>query len=44
MKQIPVNRWTVGIVLILSIVFGNDFIAPILKAVGILTSPYVPAV
>lgn len=43
MKTIPVNRWTVGIVMALALIFGNDFLAPIMKAVGILTQPYIPA-
>lgn len=43
MKSIPVNRWTVGVVLVLTLFFGSDFIAPLMKAVGIITAPYVPA-
>jgi len=43
MKQIPVNRWTVGVVVALLAVFGSDFIAPIMKAVAVLSAPYVPA-
>jgi len=44
MKNIPVNRWTVSVVVILTLIFGNDVVAPIFKAIGIMTSPYVPAV
>lgn len=43
MKSIPVNRWTVGVVVAILTVFGSDFLAPILKAVATLTAPYVPA-
>lgn len=41
--HIPVNRWTIGVVFILTLVFGNDVIAPIYKVFGILAAPYVPA-
>lgn len=44
MKQIPVNRWTMGLALALAVFFGNDFIAPILKAIAVVSSPYIPAV
>lgn len=44
MKNIPVNRWTLGAAALLAIFFGNDFVAPILKAIGILAAPYVPAI
>lgn len=43
MKNIPVNRWTVGLVTALCLVFGADFMNPLLKAIGIMTAPYVPA-
>lgn len=42
--NIPVNRWTVGIALALTLIFGNDIVAPLIKAIGIMTSPYVPAI
>jgi len=44
MKNIPVNRWTVGIAVLLMTFFGSDIIEPFMKAVGILTNPYVPAI
>jgi len=43
MYQIPVNRWTVGIVAAILAVFGGDFIAPIAKIVSLLTASYSPA-
>jgi len=43
-KHIPVNRWTLGLTVLLAVVFGNDFIAPIMKAIAVLSSPYVPAI
>lgn len=42
--HIPVNRWTVGLVTALALVFGNDLIAPVLKAIAVLTAPYTPAI
>lgn len=44
MKTIPVNRWTVGALVALALVFGGDFVAPLYKMLGILTAPYVPAI
>jgi len=44
MKHIPVNRWTLGLTVLIAVVFGSDFVAPILKAIGILSAPYVPAI
>lgn len=41
--NIPVNRWTVAGVTLLLVIFGNDFIAPLMKVIGIISSPYVPA-
>lgn len=42
--HIPVNRWTVGLTVLLLSVFGGDFLAPVMKAVAILSAPYVPAI
>jgi hypothetical protein len=42
--HIPVNRWTVGAAFLLTLVFGSDFVAPILKAVAIMSSPHLPAI
>lgn len=42
--HIPVNRWTVGLVLLLSFVFGSDIVEPVYKVIGILTAPHVPAI
>lgn len=42
--NIPVNRWSVGIVLAMAAVFGGDFVAAILRAVTAVGSIYVPAV
>ena len=41
--HIPVNRWSVGLVTAVLLIFGGDFVAPIMKVLGILTMPYVPA-
>lgn len=43
MKHIPVNRWTVGAIVTILVVFGGDFVAPILKVMATLSAPYVPA-
>lgn len=43
-KNIPLNRWTVGAVTLILLVFGSDFVAPILKVIGILTANHVPAI
>ncbi len=40
----PVNRWTVGLVALVTLVFGSDFVAPFFKAVAVLSAPYLPAV
>lgn len=42
--HIPVNKWTVGALAALLAFFGSDFISPILKAIAVLSSPYVPAI
>lgn len=42
--HIPVNRWTIGVMLALTLIFGNDIVAPLYKVFGILSAPYVPAV
>lgn len=42
--HIPVNRWTVGVAVLLTLVFGSDIVAPFLKAVAILSAPYSPAI
>jgi len=44
MRNIPVNRWTVLVAAALMTFFGGDIIAPFMKAVGILTNQYVPAI
>lgn len=41
--QIPVNKWTVGSVIAILSIFGGDFVAPLLKALAIMTSAYQPA-
>lgn len=41
--NVPLNRWTVGVVLVLAAVFGGDFVSALARAVGIFTMPYVPA-
>lgn len=43
MKNIPVNRWTVGVAVLLAVFFGSDFVAPVMKAIAVLSAPYVPA-
>ena len=40
----PVNRWTVSVVVLLGLVFGGDIVAPLLKAVAVLSAPYSPAI
>lgn len=40
---IPVNRWTVGAVVALLVLFGNDFVEPIKRAIAILTAASLPA-
>lgn len=44
MKNIPVNRWTVGAILAVCVFFGSDFLAPFMKALAVMTNPYVPAI
>lgn len=41
--HIPVNRWTVGAVVVLLTVFGQDFLDPIMRAISILTANHMPA-
>ena len=41
--HIPVNRWTVGVMVLLGLVFGSDFVEPLFKAVAVLSAPYSPA-
>lgn len=42
--QIPVNRWTMGALLAAVAIWGGDFLAPLMKAIAILSAPYVPAI
>lgn len=42
--QVPLNRWTVGTALIVVAFFGEDLMAPVLKAIAILSQSHVPAV
>lgn len=44
MWKIPVNRWTVGAVVAVLAIFGGDFVAPIMKAIAVMSAPYVPAI
>lgn len=44
MYQVPVNRWTVGVVVALLTIFGGDLIAPIMKVFAVLSAPYTPAI
>ena len=44
LMNIPVNRWTVGVVVALLTIYGGDFIAPFMKVIGILSAPYTPAI
>lgn len=41
--HIPVNRWTVGIAAAIALIFGQDFLAPIMKAIAVLSSSHIPA-
>lgn len=43
MFQLPVNRWTLGAVAAILVIFGQDFILPLMKVIGVLSAPYVPA-
>lgn len=43
MMNIPVNRWTVGAVIILTAIFGGDFVSAIMKAITVIGASYVPA-
>jgi len=42
--QIPVNRYTVGLVFAVLVFFGQDFVEPLMRTIAILTSPHVPAI
>lgn len=42
--NIPVNRWTVGLVLVASAVFGPDLVQAVLRAVAALGGPMFPAI
>lgn len=44
MYQIPVNRWTIGGIVAVLAIFGGDLIAPIMKALAVLTSNHMPAI
>lgn len=41
--QVPVNRWTVGAVVVILSIFGGDFIAPLMKVLSVMTAAYQPA-
>lgn len=43
MKQIPVNKWTVGALALILTLFGGELAAPILKAIAVLSAPNLPA-
>lgn len=42
--NIPINRWTVGAVLVTAAIFGPDFVQAILRAVAALGGPMFPAI
>lgn len=44
MNHVPINRWTVGLALVLAAVFGGDFVSAVARAVMALSGPYLPAV
>lgn len=41
--QIPVNRWTVGLATLVILVFGNDFVEPLYRVIGVLSASHIPA-
>lgn len=42
--NIPVNRWTVGAVLVLAALMGPDFVSAVMRAMVALGGAYVPAI
>jgi len=42
--NIPVNRWTVGVVLVIVALMGGDLTSAVFRAVIAMGNAYVPAV
>lgn len=42
--NIPLNRWTIGLVLAVAALFGGDVLTAVLRAVSALGLAYVPAI
>lgn len=42
--NIPMNRWTIGLILVASALFGGDFVSAVMRAVTAMGQAYVPAV
>jgi hypothetical protein len=41
--NIPLNRWTVGLVLVVAALIGGDFFTAVMRAVVAMGNAYVPA-
>jgi N-acetylglutamate synthase/N-acetylornithine aminotransferase len=43
MKNIPVNRWVIGGILVLTAVFGGDFVTAVFRVLQAVGYSYMPA-
>lgn len=41
--NVPINRWTLAAAIALAAYLGSDFVEALVRVVGVLAMPYVPA-